>query len=159
MPQLDPRPTKRAQELRNNATDAERKLWLRLSRRQLDGFKFSRQMPVGPFICDFLCRERMIVVELDGSQHAENPRDVRRTAYLEARGYRVVRFWNHEVSDNIDGVLTVILAELRARRSRFHTPLPLAGGDEPRSGEGVGANSYDSPTPRPPPASGRGSWR
>ena len=63
MPQFRSRPTKRAQQLRNNATDAERRLWRHLRARQLEGFKFSRQMPVGPFICDFMCRERQLIVE------------------------------------------------------------------------------------------------
>ena len=63
------RPTRTAQKLRNTATDAEKKLWTHLSRRQLNGFKFSRQMPVGPYICDFMCREAKLVVELDGGQH------------------------------------------------------------------------------------------
>jgi very-short-patch-repair endonuclease len=97
MPEFRPRRTNRAQKLRNNATDAERMLWQHLSRRQLEGFKFSRQIPVGPFICDFMCRERKLIVELDGGQHAENNRDVARTAFLEAQGYRVLRFWNNEV--------------------------------------------------------------
>jgi very-short-patch-repair endonuclease len=106
MPQFHPRPTKRAQELRNNATDAERKLWHHLNRRQLLGFKFSRQIPVGPYICDFLCREQCLVIEVDGGQH-ENSRDARRTAYLKNEGYRVIRFWNNEL-ENIEGVLISI---------------------------------------------------
>src|SRR5215218_3882887 len=105
MPQFRSRPTKRAQELRNNATDAERKLWRHLSRRQLEGFKFSRQMPVGPYICDFLCRDRQLVVEVDGGQHAESRRDAGRTAYLEGEGYKVIRFWNDDVLGNVGGVL------------------------------------------------------
>ena len=114
MPQTIPRPTKRAQELRNNATDAERRLWRHLCRRHLHGFKFSRQMPVGPFICDFLCRERSLVVEVDGGQHADNHRDIARTAYLERLGYRVIRFWNTEVMVNLEGVLQSIVTELGA---------------------------------------------
>ena len=82
MPEFRPRPTDRAQNLRNNATEAERRLWQHLNRRQLKGFKFSRQIPLGPFICDFMCRERRLIVELDGGQHADNMRDVRRTAFL-----------------------------------------------------------------------------
>lgn len=156
MPQPDPRPTKRAQELRNNATDSERKLWRHLSLRQLDGLKFSRQMPVGPFICDFMCRERMLVIEVDGGQHAESARDVRRTHILEEQGYRVIRFWNNEVLENIEGVLRVILQEVRARAPRFHSPLPLVGGEEPRSGEGLGESEPRRTHPQPPPASGRG---
>jgi very-short-patch-repair endonuclease len=114
MPTFRPRPTNRAQQLRNNATDAERRLWRHLSCRQLDGFKFSRQMPIDPFICDFLCRERKLIVELDGGQHAESARDVSRTAYLEAQGYRVIRFWNNDVLGNVEGVLHAISASLKA---------------------------------------------
>jgi very-short-patch-repair endonuclease len=112
MAEFRPRPTNGAQRLRNNATDAERRLWRHLSRRQLNGFKFSRQMPVGPFICDFLCRERKLIVEVDGGQHAESNRDAARTAFLEAQGYRVIRFWNSEVLGNVDGVLHVIARAL-----------------------------------------------
>jgi very-short-patch-repair endonuclease len=127
------RPTRRARELRNNATDAERKLWLHLSRRQLGGHKFSRQMPVGPFVCDFLCRERGLVVEVDGGQHAKSVADARRTAYLRSRGLIVIRFWNNDVLGNTDGVLAIILAQLE------------------------GLPSWDQSSPPPtPPASGRG---
>ena len=112
MPQFRSRPTKRAQQLRNNATDAEQALWWHLRSRQLQGFKFSRQMPVGPFICDFLCRERRLIVELDGGQHADNPNDRRRTAYLEQQGFRVIRFWNNDVLANVEGVLQTILQAL-----------------------------------------------
>jgi very-short-patch-repair endonuclease len=115
MPQFRARPTNRAQQLRNNATDAERHLWRHLNRRQLQGFKFSRQMPVGPFICDFMCRERRLVVELDGGQHAENRRDERRTAFVEAEGYRVIRFWNNDVLGNVEGVLTIIAEALEVQ--------------------------------------------
>jgi very-short-patch-repair endonuclease len=114
MPTFRPRPTKRAQQLRNNSTDAERRLWRRLSRRQLEGLKFSRQMPVGPFICDFMCRERRLVVEVDGGQHAESARDAGRTAFLEAEGFRVIRFWNNDVLGNIDGVLQIIAEALKS---------------------------------------------
>jgi very-short-patch-repair endonuclease len=110
-----PRPTRLAQRLRNDATDAERHLWSHLNRRQLGGYKFSRQMPVGPFICDFMCREASLVVELDGGQHAELGReDAHRTEYIEAEGYRVLRFWNNEVVGNAEGVLATILAKLES---------------------------------------------
>jgi very-short-patch-repair endonuclease len=158
MPQFRPRPTKRARELRNNATDAERRLWARLRHRQLGGFKFSRQMDVGPFICDFLCRERGLVVELDGGQHADRAaEDERRTAFLNGEGLTVLRFWNNDVFDNVDGVLQAILLKLEQLPPKFERPpLPLAGGDEPRSGEGVGLSDKIRTHPQPPPASGRG---
>ena len=108
MRKFKPRATKLAKRLRNGPTEAERKLWNQLSRRQLDGCKFSRQMPVGPYVCDFLCREHKLVVEVDGGQHCDNRMDATRTANLEALGFRVVRFWNNDVLDNIEGVLAVI---------------------------------------------------
>jgi very-short-patch-repair endonuclease len=161
MPQFRPRDTKRAQELRNNATDAERRLWSHLRDRRLGGHKFSRQMSVGPFVCDFLCRERGLVVELDGGQHAERAvQDKRRTAFLNAEGLTVLRFWNNDVFEDMDGVLELILVKLEELLPKFaRPPLPLAGGEEPRSGEGVGPayeTSHNAPTPQPPPATGRG---
>jgi very-short-patch-repair endonuclease len=157
MPESQRRPTRRAQSLRNNATDAERCLWRCLSRRQLGGFKFSRQIPVGPFVCDFLCRERGLIVEVDGGQHADNSQDDSRTAYLASAGYRVIRFWNNEVLQNTDGVLQAIKTSLEQLPQRFtRPPLPLAGGEEPRSGDGVGLFDDILAHPQPPPASGRG---
>jgi very-short-patch-repair endonuclease len=158
MPQFRPRPTKRAQRLRKNATDAERGLWRRLSKRQLGGFKFSRQMAVGPFVCDFLCRERGLVIEVDGGQHAERTAaDEIRTAFLEQNGLTVLRFWNNDILQNTDGVLQVILAELERLPAKFaRPPLPLAGGEELRSSEGVGPFDDIHAHPQPPPASGRG---
>lgn len=71
-------------------------------------------MPVGPFICDFMCRERRLIVELDGGQQADNARDAIRTALIEAQGFRVIRFWNNDILDNVDGVLQVIADALEA---------------------------------------------
>ncbi len=161
MPQFRPRPTKRAQDLRNNATDVERRLGSHLRLRRLGGFKFTRQMSVGPFVCDFLCRERGLVIELDGGQHAEQVgQDARRTTFLEKRGLSVLRFWNNDVLQNSDSVLQVILSRLEELPAKFtRPPLPLAGGEEARSAEGVGLFEnipHDGPTPQPPPASGRG---
>ncbi|MDZ4381357.1 MAG: DUF559 domain-containing protein [Parvibaculum sp.] len=101
-----------ARQLRVEATDAEARLWQRLRNRMLGGFKFRRQFPVGPYIADFVCIERKLIVELDGGQHADNPADERRTRFLELRGYRVIRFWNPDVLANTDGVLEMILIEL-----------------------------------------------
>ena len=107
--------TSRARLLRRNLTDAERKLWTRLRRNQLDGHYFRRQVPVGRFIVDFLCKERRLVVEVDGGQHAvRHAADASRSQVLRRRGYRVIRFWNNEVLENIDGVLETIRAELDA---------------------------------------------
>ncbi len=105
--------TRRARELRENQTDAERLLWSRLRGRQLAGFKFRRQHPVPPFIVDFACIEARLIVELDGGQHAENASaDARRTACIEREGFRILRFWNNEVLGNLEGVLETIAGEL-----------------------------------------------
>ncbi len=84
-------------------------------------------MPIGPFICDFLCRDQMLVVELDGGQHCENARDVERTAFLESQGYRVIRFWNNDVFENLEGVLLTIANALAVGPPL--SPLPQAGGE------------------------------
>jgi very-short-patch-repair endonuclease len=99
--------------LRGQQTDAERKLWFALRDRRLAGFKFVRQEAIGPFVVDFVFRERNLVIEVDGGQHAENPADVRRDAYLAAEGYRVIRFWNNDVLANREGVLLTILDALQ----------------------------------------------
>jgi very-short-patch-repair endonuclease len=103
------RPTARSRQLRQNATEAERKLWPQLNARKMCGVRFNRQFPVGQFICDFVSRERQLVIEIDGGQHASTKDyDLRRTKFLEAQGYKVIRFWNNEVLDNLEGVLKVI---------------------------------------------------
>jgi len=95
-----------ARELRKNQTDVQAKLWFRLRGRQIAGAKFRRQYPIGHFIADFCCYEQRLVMELDGGQHAEaRTLDQRRTDFLVSRGYRVLRFWDNEVLENIDGVL------------------------------------------------------
>ena len=88
-------------------------LWLVLRNRQLGGFKFRRQTPIGSYIVDFVCVEQRLVIEIDGSQHDERRGyDLRRTEALEAEGYRVVRFWNDEVLNSLEGVSEAILLEL-----------------------------------------------
>ena len=103
----------RARALRNNPTDAESKLWAQLRQRNLDGFRFRRQQPIGPYIVDFFCPDARLVVEIDGGQHAarENE-DAERTEWLGSRGYRVVRYWNNEVLSNTEGVLTDLRSHL-----------------------------------------------
>jgi very-short-patch-repair endonuclease len=114
----------RARRLRENQTDVEKKLWSQLRGRQLSGVKFRRQHPIGPFIVDFCCVERGLVVELDGGQHAElNVEDEQRTRLLERFGYRVLRFWNDEIFSNLDAVserITEALEDphMRPRRLR-----------------------------------------
>src|ERR1700722_14529818 len=91
-------------------TDAELRLWRLLRDRRLSGFKFRRQVPVGPYIVDFRCVGAKLIVEADGSQHAESPRDKARDAYLGSQGWKVLRFWNNEVLRNREGVLETIFA-------------------------------------------------
>ncbi len=102
----------RARRLRASPTDAERKLWSIVRNRQLDGHRFVRQMPIGPYIADFVCRESALIIEVDGGQHSESLTDEKRTHYLNQQGYGVLRFWNHEVLGNPDGVFTTIAAVL-----------------------------------------------
>lgn len=104
--------TQRARKLRLEETEPEYRLWSDLRARRLNGFKFVRQIPLGPYIVDFLCREQMLVVELDGGQHCESEYDARRTAWLNAQGYSVIRFWNDEVLRERRAVLETILAAL-----------------------------------------------
>ena len=107
----------RARTLRKSLTDVENKLWSQLRGRQVSGVKFRRQHPIGPFIVDFCCVERGLVVELDGSQHAErNAADERRTRLIERSGYRVLRFWDNEVLINLYGVLERISEALEDPR-------------------------------------------
>ena len=107
--------TNRARVLRSQHVAAEERLWHRLRNRQLGGFKFVRQAPIDRYFADFLCRERMLIVEVDGGTHGEHEEmasDGRRTATLETMGYRVVRVTNSDVFHNIDGVLDGLLATL-----------------------------------------------
>jgi len=99
----------RARQLRRNASIAENRLWYVLRNRGLANHKFVRQQQIGAYIADFACREVGLIVELDGGQHATSATDARRTAYLNAQGYSVLRFWNNEVLENRDGVLGAIL--------------------------------------------------
>ena len=101
--------TKRARNLRRDSTTAENRLWYVLRNRTLGGLKFARQMPIGPYFADFVCRESGLIVELDGGQHQEQAeRDRTRDRYLQARGFRVLRFWNHEVLGETEAVLEAI---------------------------------------------------
>ena len=106
--------TQQARRLRRDSTDAELKLWNRLRSRLLNGHKFVPQTPIGPFIVDFVCRDRSLVVEVDGSQHADNPSDIERDQWLTEHGYRVLHFWNNDVLKHTDGVLETIAAALSA---------------------------------------------
>jgi very-short-patch-repair endonuclease len=108
-------PSTFARQLRSAPTDAEIRLWSRLRRKQLDGFRFRRQQRIGPYIVDFFCPDAKLIVEVDGGQHnADEEKDEKRTRWLEARGYRVIRFWNNDVLSNTDGVVLTVLEELRS---------------------------------------------
>jgi very-short-patch-repair endonuclease len=120
-----------ARTLRKQMTDAERLLWRHLRNRELGGWKFRRQYPVGTYIVDFICVEKNVVIEVDGGQHAENEAlDLQRSAYLNKMGYRVLRFWNNEVLIETEAVLTAIFAILADGKQNSPSPQP-----SPPSGE------------------------
>ncbi|HVH78654.1 MAG TPA: endonuclease domain-containing protein [Stellaceae bacterium] len=104
----------RARNLRRDATDAERRLWSALRNHHLSGYRFRRQYPIGPFFVDFACTKERVIVEADGGQHSDSKTDPGRTAWLESRGWRILRFWNNEILRNPEGVIDVILRELRS---------------------------------------------
>jgi len=104
-----------ARRLRSDATPAERRLWRHIRYRQIAGHRFRRQHPFGPYVLDFVCLEKRLVVEVDGGQHSEahvERHDELRSAWLSKEGYRVVRFWNNEVLGNLAGVVAVLQEEL-----------------------------------------------
>jgi very-short-patch-repair endonuclease len=120
----------KARKLRLRPTDVEQRLWFRLGSRRLAGAKFRRQSPIGPYVVDFFCADANLVVEVDGGGHAEHKeiaRDLQRTRGLEARGLRVLRFWNTDVLQNLDAVLKTIVDALEAPHP---DPLPRGEGGE-----------------------------
>ena len=112
--------------MRREPTEAERALWQVLRARRLSEWKFRRQVRIEPYIVDFVCFERRLIVEADGSQHAESVADERRDKFLTEQGFRVLRFWNNDILRNREGVLTAILAALETRHP---APSPPAGED------------------------------
>ena len=144
-----------ARGVRRRETDAEKKLWSRIRDRQIDGWKFKRQVPCGPYILDLFCFEAALVIEIDGGQHADMraEHDQMRTAYLEAVGLKVLRFWNSDVLDNIDGVLEAIYLALGQQQapspgalrrpkststpSEARRPLPEGRGNAAVSGKAI----------------------
>ena len=102
-----------ARAMRRDATPAEAKLWQALRGGQLEGFKFKRQVPLDGYILDFVCFEARLIIELDGSQHAESVRDLVRDRHFEAIGFRTLRFWNDEVLKHCDDACRIVLMELR----------------------------------------------
>ena len=118
-----------ARTLRKQMTDAEHRLWYHLRNRAFLNQKFRRQHPVGPYIVDFVCLHARVIIELDGGQHANSPSDAYRDAHLQREGFRVLRFWNNEVLDNLEGVAWRIEQELLMDCP--HPNLP------PQAGEGA----------------------
>jgi very-short-patch-repair endonuclease len=107
----------RGRRLRRNETEAEHRLWNMIRDRRLGGAKFVRQYAIGPYVADFICREVMLIVEVDGGQHSDSKTDERRTVYLNGRGYAVLRLWNGDVLTNPDGCWEMIAAVLRGNPS------------------------------------------
>jgi very-short-patch-repair endonuclease len=113
-----PKVTDAARELRRRATEAEKKLWFHLRQRQIEGVKFRRQQPIGEFIVDFASFEKRLIIELDGGQHkVQKDEDRIRDRFLQQEGFKVLRFWNTEVFENLEGVLEAI-------RERLLSPSP-----------------------------------
>lgn len=122
---------------RREQTEAERILWARLRNRQLQGWKFRRQYPIGNYIVDFCCPELGLVIELDGGQHASRmDEDKKRTEILTGQGYQVLRFWNNEVLRDTNGVLEVILGALKENPSPPLSP-PRGRGERLAGGHGL----------------------
>jgi very-short-patch-repair endonuclease len=123
----------RARRLRRTTTDAEKRLWYRLRKLDLDGSHFRRQVPIGPYIADFACMAARLVIEVDGSQHASDctvAHDERRTRWLMKEGYRVLRFWNNDLVRNMDGIMETVYAALYG--STAAPPMPLKHMRRPR---------------------------
>ena len=149
----------KARKLRRNSTDVERQLWHRIRDKQIDEFRFRRRRPIGKYIVDFVCLDAMLIVELDGGQHAGDAAyDQRRTAFLESLGYAVLRFWNNEVIENMDGVLQRLHETLL--RSRTNPTLaPLQGALAAASASRSARTTHASRNPRSTPLAGEGTDR
>jgi very-short-patch-repair endonuclease len=128
----------RVKALRSNMTNAERKLWRALRSRSI-GPKFRRQSPLGPYVVDFVCFESKVIIEVDGSQHATSATDAKRDRYFVDRGYRMLRFWNNDVLQNLEGVLTSIanIDPSPGAAQRAAPPSPSRGEGTRASGTGA----------------------
>jgi very-short-patch-repair endonuclease len=121
-------PLVRAKALRKAMTEVEKRLWYHLRAHRLLGMKFKRQKPIGPYIVDFACPALSLVIEVDGGQHSENAAyDRQRDIWLHKYGYTVLRFWNNEVMENMEGVLERIADAVRDQAPSPPSPLPQAG--------------------------------
>lgn len=125
MPSTNPKLLELARQMRSEMTQPERELWIALRAKRFNGVKFTRQVVIGPYIADFVCRSRKLIIELDGATHDDASRDDQRTAFLEAQGYRVIRFWNNDVMTNLDAVLGALSEAL----ATAPLPNPLPGGE------------------------------
>jgi very-short-patch-repair endonuclease len=123
-----------ARRLRRDLTSAELRLWNKLRARSIDGNRFVRQQPAGRYVVDFICREKRLVIEVDGGQHADSVRDRVRDQWFHEHNYRVLRFWNNEIMSNMDGVLETIVEALRADAPPH--PVPASGGNRPLPARG-----------------------
>lgn len=120
-----------ARKLRKEMTEAEKRLWHRLRYKQIDGHRFRRQVPIGPYIADFACLASRLLIEIDGGQHSDRAdHDGKRTAWLESRGYVVVQFWNNDVLSNTDGVIEMIRAKLASPSTPHPNPPPQGGREQ-----------------------------
>lgn len=138
----------RARALRRRMTEAEKHLWFHLRGHRLGDYKFRKQAPIGRYVADFVCLAERLVVEVDGGGHQlQTSADQVRDRWLNANGYRVLRFWNNDVLGNIEAVLTAIVSELGAGAGPLPSPPPLRG----RVQEGARASS-----PSPEAGKGRG---
>ncbi|MFW6211092.1 MAG: endonuclease domain-containing protein, partial [bacterium] len=111
----------KSKELRKNSTDAENKLWNALKAKRFMGLKFRRQQQVGGYIADFYCTEKKLIIELDGGQHANSISDEKRDEFMESKGIRVLRIWNNEIMNNIEGVMEHIKTEVEKRDDSYRS--------------------------------------
>ncbi len=119
----------KARELRKNPTESEQALWKHLRMRQLGGYKFRRQQPIGPYIVDFVSFEKRVIIEVDGGQHSQQVEyDSKKTVWLEDQGYRVLRFWNNQVLKEIEAVKAIISKVLEDGVNTPHLNPPPQGG-------------------------------
>ena len=123
-----------ARRLRRDSTSVELRLWNRLRSRSIDGYKFVRQEPIGRYVVDFVCRDRRLIIEVDGGQHADNMRDQTRDQWLREHNYRILRFWNNDIMNNMDGVLETIAGALQTEAPPH--PVPACGGNRPLPASG-----------------------
>ncbi len=123
-----------ARRLRRDSTSAELRLWNKLRARAIDGNKFVRQQPIGDYVVDFLCREKRLVIEVDGGQHDDSIKDRVRDRWLHEHNYQVLRFWNNDVVHNMNGVLEIIADALRTEAPPH--PVPASGGNRPLPASG-----------------------